>query len=81
MGNLLRIMGTNRQLFAITHLPQVAAKAQGHLKVTKEDVHDRTITKVKTLTDEDRILEIARLLSGEEIKSEAVKQAHILITS
>jgi len=81
MGKLLRTMGTNRQLFAITHLPQVAAKAQGHLKVTKEDVHDRTITKVKPLTDEDRILEIARLLSGEEIKSEAVQQAHILIAS
>lgn len=81
MGKLLRTMGTNRQLFAITHLPQVAAKAQGHLKVTKEDVHDRTITKVKALTDADRILEIARLLSGEEIKSEAVQQAHILIAS
>ncbi|NBN97966.1 MAG: hypothetical protein EBV19_01820 [Flavobacteriia bacterium] len=81
MGKLLRTMGTNRQLFAITHLPQVAAKAQGHLKVTKEDIHDRTITKVKPLTDEDRILEIARLLSGEEIKSEAVQQAHILIAS
>ena len=81
MGKLLRTMGTNRQLFAITHLPQVAAKAQGHLKVTKEEIHDRTITKVKPLTDEDRILEIARLLSGEEIKSEAVQQAHILIAS
>jgi DNA repair protein RecN (Recombination protein N) len=81
MGKLLRTMGTNRQLFAITHLPQVAAKAQGHLKVTKEEIHDHTITKVKPLTDEDRILEIARLLSGEEIKSEAVQQAHILIAS
>lgn len=81
MGKLLRTMGTNRQLFAITHLPQVAAKAQGHLKVTKEEIHDRTITKVKPLTDEARILEIARLLSGEEIKSEAVQQAHILIAS
>jgi DNA repair protein RecN (Recombination protein N) len=81
MGKLLRSMGENRQLLAITHLPQVAAKAQGHLKVEKEDRSDRTITSVRSLDDEERILEIARLLSGEEIKSEAVRQAHILRTS
>ncbi|MFM7663988.1 MAG: DNA repair protein RecN [Bacteroidota bacterium] len=81
MGKLLRSMGENRQLLAITHLPQVAAKAQGHLKVAKEDRSDRTITSVRSLEDEERILELARLLSGEEIKPEAVQQAHILRTS
>jgi len=81
MGKLLRSMGENRQLLAITHLPQVAAKAQGHLKVAKKDRSDRTITSVRSLDDEERILEIARLLSGEEINPEAVQQAHILRTS
>ncbi|MFM7724602.1 MAG: DNA repair protein RecN [Bacteroidota bacterium] len=81
MGKVLRSMGENRQLLAITHLPQVAAKAQGHLKVAKEDRSDRTITSVRSLEDEERILELARLLSGEEIKPEAVQQAHILRTS
>lgn len=81
MGKLLRSMGANRQLLAITHLPQVAAKAQGHLKVAKEDRADRTITTVRTLGDEERVLELARLLSGEEIKPEAVQQANILLTS
>ena len=74
-------MGANRQLLAITHLPQVAAKAQGHLKVAKEDRADRTITTVRTLGDEERVLELARLLSGEEIKPEAVQQANILMAS
>ncbi|MFM2039349.1 MAG: repair protein RecN [Bacteroidota bacterium] len=81
MGKLLRTMGENRQLLAITHLPQVAAKAQGHLKVAKEDRSDRTITSVRSLEDEERIIELARLLSGEEIRPEAVQQAHSLRTS
>lgn len=81
MGKLLRSMGENRQLLAITHLPQVAAKAQGHLKVAKEDRVDRTITSVRPLENEERIVELARLLSGEEIRPEALRQAHILRTS
>jgi len=66
---------------AITHLPQVAAKAQGHLKVSKEEEGHRTITGVTALDNEERIVEIARLLSGEEIKPEALQQAHILRAS
>ena len=81
MGKLLRTMGENRQLLAITHLPQVAAKAQGHLKVTKEDREERTFTSVRTLAEQERIMELARLLSGEQIQPEAVQQAHILRSS
>lgn len=81
MGKLLRTMGEKRQLFAITHLPQVAAKAQGHLKVTKDDLQQRTITRVSALSNQERIVEIARLLSGEEIKQEAIQQAQILRAS
>lgn len=81
MGKLLRTMGENRQLLAITHLPQVAAKAQGHLKVTKEDRDERTFTSVRTLAEQERIMELARLLSGEQIQPEAVQQAHILRSS
>ncbi|MBM3165512.1 MAG: AAA family ATPase [Bacteroidetes bacterium] len=81
MGKLLSLMGKDRQLLAITHLPQVAAKAQGHLKVSKEEEGNRTITRVTALDNEERIVEIARLLSGEEIKPEALQQAHILRAS
>ena len=81
MGKLLRTMGENRQLLAITHLPQVAAKAQGHLKVTKEDREERTFTSGRTLAEQERIMELARLLSGEQIQPEAVQQAHILRSS
>lgn len=79
MGNILKEMGENMQLFTITHLPQVAAKGQHHLKVYKEELSGRTITSVRPLSTEERFVEIASLMSGEEINEAAIENAKILM--
>lgn len=79
IGALLQKMGSHFQLLAISHLPQVAAKAAHHFKVEKEIIGNRTITLVKTLNSEDRIEEIARLMSGEEITPAAMETAKALM--
>lgn len=79
IGALLQKMGTHFQLLAISHLPQVAAKASNHFKVEKEIIDKRTITSVKTLNPNERIEEIARLMSGEHITSAAIETAKALM--
>jgi DNA repair protein RecN (Recombination protein N) len=73
IGKLLKEMGKGRQLYAITHLPQVAAQAENHLRVEKQDINGKVSSTVIELQGEDRVEEIARLMSGEEI-NEAAKQ-------
>ncbi|MBB77824.1 MAG: DNA repair protein RecN [Crocinitomicaceae bacterium] len=79
MGNMMKKMGKDIQVIAITHLPQVAAKATQHLKVIK--FVDNNITKivVKELSDNERVEEIARLMSGSEIKDVAIDNARVLM--
>lgn len=79
IGALLQKMGTHFQLLAISHLPQVAAKASHHFKVEKEIIGNRTETKVKSLEMEERIEEIARLMSGENITPAAMETAKSLM--
>lgn len=79
IGNMLSEMGKNMQLFAITHLPQVAAKGQHHLKVYKEDLDEKTITQVRELTTDERLVEIASLMSGEKVNEAAIENAKILM--
>ena len=79
IGVLLKEMGKNMQLIAISHLPQVAAKADFHLKVEKNNSGDKTITTVLSLTNEQRVNEIARLMSGEIISNEALLTAKSLM--
>ena len=79
IGNLLRNMGENLQLLAITHLPQVAGKAQNHFKVEKAIVNNLTRTNVRVLKDVERVEEIARLMSGEEINEAALLNAKALM--
>jgi DNA repair protein RecN (Recombination protein N) len=79
IGNLLRNMGENLQLLAITHLPQVAGKAQNHFKVEKAIVNNLTRTNVRVLSDVERVEEIARLMSGEEINEAALLNAKALM--
>ncbi len=78
IGSLLQKMGQNFQLMAISHLPQVAAKAAYHLKVEKEIVANKTATKVIQLTEAESIQEIARLMSGEVITAGAIETAKAL---
>ncbi|MCI1720402.1 MAG: DNA repair protein RecN [Bacteroidales bacterium] len=80
MGRLLSDMGKNMQIFAITHLPQIASKGKTHLLVYKEfDNTKHAQTKIKVLSSKDRIMEIARLLSGEKMSSAAVENAKVLL--
>lgn len=79
IGILLRNMGENLQLIAITHLPQVSAKANQHFKVEKDNVGSTSQTHVKRLKSDEIAMEIARLMSGETITAEAILTAKNLM--
>ena len=78
MGSMICSMGEGMQVFAITHLPQVAAKGQVHFLVSK-DGSDRVTSHIKKLSPEERVLEIARMLSGSVVTDEAVANARRLL--
>ena len=79
MGEMMSSISDNIQVIAITHLPQVAAKGNNHYKVYKADSEDSTYTSMCELTKEDRINEIARMLSGREIDEAALNNAKSLM--
>jgi DNA repair protein RecN (Recombination protein N) len=79
IGNLLKRMGENMQLIAISHLPQVAARADHHFKVEKLESGDRTISRVRELNEDQKVEEVARLMSGETISQEALLNARSLM--
>lgn len=82
MGRMICSMGKDMQVFAITHLPQVAAKGNAHYLVEKEyDVLGKATTSVKPVTGQDRVMEIARMLSGSRITAAAVENAKSLLSS
>ena len=68
------------QVIAITHLPQVAAIAQQHLRVFKTDSATDTLTHVAELDDNEHLLEVARLLSGRDVNQAAIDNARSLIS-
>jgi len=67
------------QVIAITHLPQVAANGDHHLRVYKTDNEIETLTRVETLSQQDHVLEIARMLSGKDVNQAAIENAKSLI--
>ncbi|MFK8273490.1 DNA repair protein RecN [Capnocytophaga canimorsus] len=79
MGVIMKQMSGNRQVFAITHLPQVAAKGSTHFKVFKEDIDGKTTTQLKRLTQEERIDEISQMLGGKDSANSARNHAIELI--
>lgn len=79
VGNILAEMGKNMQVINITHLPQVASKGKIHYHVYKEESDHSTITRVRLLSDEERVTEVARLLSGSTITEAAVRNARELL--
>jgi len=79
MGNVMKEMSTNMQLIVITHLAQVAAKGNNNYKVIKEDISDRTRSNIIPLNQEEKLQEIAQLLSGSKITDAAISQAHELM--
>ena len=76
MGSMICSMGNDMQVFAITHLPQVASRGKAHFLVSKDSGHST----VRLLGKDERVMEIARLLSGESITSEAVANAKALLS-
>jgi len=80
VGRKLKQVATDQQVFCVTHLPQVAAWAAQHLRVEKRVENGRTITSVQALDQDEQILEIARMLAGEQITDAAKGHARELIT-
>lgn len=79
MGEIMKEMSKNMQVFAITHLPQIAAKGNQHYKVFKYNVKDDTLSELKLLNNEERIVEIAEMLSGKDISDSALNHAKALL--
>ena len=79
MGSMICSMGDYMQVFAITHLPQVAAKGDAHYIVTKEFDGDRAISSIHKISGEDRVMEVARILSGSRVTPEAIANAKSLL--
>ena len=72
-------MSKHMQVISITHLPQVAAKGDNHYKVYKEEINNVTTTNLRQLSAEERIVEIAEMLSGKEISETAITHAKELL--
>jgi DNA repair protein RecN (Recombination protein N) len=79
MGAIMKQMSQKMQVFAITHLPQIAAKGDQHYKVFKSIQGENTISELKILTQEERIREIAEMLSGKDISDSALNHAKALL--
>lgn len=79
MGQMMRDMARSMQVMVITHLPQVAAKGDCHFKVYKSDEADRTVTHVRQLGEEERVREIAGMMSGSEVTDAALMAARALL--
>lgn len=81
MGSMICSMGADMQVFAITHLPQVAAKGDAHYLVSKTVAQDgKATTAISQLSGDDRVMELARMLSGSVITPEAIANAKSLIS-
>ncbi|TPV32290.1 DNA repair protein RecN [Paucihalobacter ruber] len=79
MADTMIKLSKNMQVFAITHLPQIAAKGQAHFKVYKHDTGSKTETNLKLLSENERINEIAQMLSGSSLPSSAIAHAKQLL--
>ena len=81
MGRLMQQMGSaNRQVLSITHLPQVAALGANHYKVYKEETEKGTVTNMVKLEQQERVREIAQMMSGEMLTDAALENASLLLS-
>lgn len=80
MGQMICSMGKDMQVFAITHLPQVAAKGEAHYVVEKSFGDEGALTTIRQVSGEERVSEIARLLSGSHVTPAAVENARSLLS-
>ncbi|ABQ06479.1 DNA repair protein RecN [Flavobacterium johnsoniae] len=79
MGEIMKEMSAKMQIFAITHLPQIAAKGDSHFKVSKATIDDDTQSELKLLSQNERVIEIAQMLSGAVVSDSALNHAKALL--
>lgn len=79
VGAIMEEMGTRMQVIGITHLPQIASKGSAHFLVYKEDFDHGVTSSIRELSAEERVREIARMLSGAEITAQAVENAKVML--
>ena len=79
VGQTLRQLGSERQVMSVTHLAQVAAQAHQHFGIAKEVKAGQTFTRVRALSDKERVEELARMQGGVEITSAALSHAKELL--
>jgi DNA repair protein RecN (Recombination protein N) len=81
MAELMKKMSANMQVISITHLPQVAAKANSQLLVAKVENDNKTTTTIKSLSKDERVVELANMLSGQSITESSLKNADDLLNT
>ena len=79
MGDIMNQMSLSMQVFSITHLPQIAVKGKSHFKVFKKDAGKTTVTSLKKLSKEERLVEIAQMLGGDQVSDSAIAHAQQLL--
>lgn len=79
MSGILKSMSQSMQIFCITHLPQIAASGNNHIKIYKEDLNEITITRLKKLNKEERIAELAEMIGGKTLTNAALNHAKELL--
>ena len=80
MGKVMSDIARFSQVIAVTHLPQIAGKAQTHYLIYKENDSEKTISSIKRLTAEERIVEIAKMISNEKITPSSIEAAKVLLS-
>ena len=80
MANMMRQMAEKHQVIAISHLPQFAAKGNAHYFVFKDNSESKAVSKIKMLTEEERVLEIAKMIGGDEPTATAFENARELMS-
>jgi DNA repair protein RecN (Recombination protein N) len=81
VGQIMERLADNLQVITITHLPQIASKGGSHYFVYKDEEKDTTYTRIKQLDKQDRVLEIAKMLSGDKPGESALQNARELLGS
>lgn len=79
MGAIMSKFGTEMQVIAITHLPQIAARGNAHYFVYKEHGATETTSNIRKLTDDERVKELAQMLSGSQITDAAIENAKVML--
>ena len=79
IASVMSSMSDNMQVIAITHLPQIAAKGNHHFKVYKTEINKQTVTNIKMLSENERVEELAEMLSGKEVAESAIVHARQLL--